>query len=80
VISHEIIDRKTAPGTDSSISKSAVAGGVTFLAVEPSIYNQTCSISDSLYCDICKIALIGLLSQDEVTAELSQGAFALKAY
>ena len=64
----------------SSISKSAVAGGVTFLAVEPSIYNQNCSISDSLYCDIGKIALIGLLSQDEVTAELSQGAFALKAY
>lgn len=64
----------------SSISKSAVAGGVTFLAVEPSLYKQTCIISDSLYCDIGKIARIGPLNQEEVAEELNQGAFALKAY
>lgn len=64
----------------SSVSRSAVAGGVTFIVFEPSLYKQDSGLSEPLYCDVGKTALIGLLSLEETIEQLNQGAFALKAY
>ena len=62
------------------ISKAAIAGGVTFVITEPSLYKQEHGVQEPLYCDVGKMALIGRSSLDEVVNEVNQGAFALKAY
>ena len=53
----------------ASLTRAAVSGGVTFLLVQPSLYNQDTPPLSSLYCDIGRVALFGRSSLEEVQVE-----------
>ena len=63
----------------SSLTRSAISGGITFLLQEDGIYSDQ-PPSGILYTDVAKIATIEVSSLESIKAHAENGCFALKGY
>lgn len=65
--------------TYETLTKAAVAGGVTFVVAEPGHYQKNTEITQ-LYCDLGKVTTLDETNFDEIQAIANSGVFGFKSY